>query len=253
MFVQLENKIKILYKITLTTKKSREMKNKKLIVFNLRGTLILSYDQVIGLWCEAIKDVGLSPDFNIIFQNWDKPFRDFILPLLAEKGAWVNGKKIPWTEEQKTAVIKKGEEFFHDLHFNSLANLPKKILELKDAGYELGIITNRSTEFFEDFMADIELKADIFSFIKTGDDDIKKPDPRVFNGALEKFEAKDIVFVGDSPETDLVAAISNDIDFIAIESAPFPKGLFKSKGIHESLIFTSVIKFINAMISAKKL
>lgn len=225
---------------------SKKMKNKKLIVFNLRGTLILSYDQTIGLWCTAIKEVGLTPDFSIIFMNWDKPFRDCIIPLLAEKGKW--------NESQKALVIEKSEELFHDLKFNSLADLPQKIFELKSAGYELGIITNRTLEFFEDFLMDVGMKADIFSFIKTGDDGIKKPDPHVFDMALEKFEASDIVFVGDSPDSDLVAAYSGPkkIDFVAVESAPFPKGLFMSRGVPEHMIVKSVEDFVDDMLALKK-
>ena len=228
------------------------MKSKKLIVFNLRGTLLLSYDQAIGLWCTAIESVGLAPDFSIIFTNWDKPFRDFIIPLLAEKGTWVEGKKVPWTEKQKMQVIKKSEELFHNPNYNTLANLPQKIRDLKEAGYELGIITNRSLEFFEDFMADIELDADIFTFIKTGDDGVRKPDPRVFHNALEKFSTDEIVFVGDTPETDLAAALASGIDFIAIESSRFPKGLFVSRGVQENMIVESVTVFTNDMLALKK-
>ena len=220
------------------------MKSKKMLVFNLRGTLLLSYDQAIGLWCTAIKAVGLTPDFSIIFMNWDKPFRDYIIPLLA--------KKWSWTEEQRLLIIKKSEELFHDLNFNSLANLPQKIRELKESGYELGMITNRSLEFFEDFMADIELDANIFSFIKTGDDGIKKPNPHVFDKDLEKFEAKDIVFIGGDPDIDLVAAQSGGIDFIAVESSPFPKGLFMSRGVPEQMIVKTIADFVNDMLALKK-
>lgn len=222
------------------------MKGKKMVVFNFGGALLLSPDRAIALWCEAIRFVGINPNFTIIYNNWTKSFKDEIIPLLAADGNWSSGLV--------QAVISRSEALFHDTNFNSPANLAEKLLELKVAGYELGIITNRGLDFFQSALSDLGLDNDIFSFVKTGDDGIKKPDPRVFDQVLDVYSAEEIVFIGDSPETDLSAAYSckNKIDFIAIESSSFPRGLFVSRGVPENFIFKSVIEVIDTLLTLKR-
>lgn len=222
------------------------MNNKKLIIFNVDGALLLSTDKIIVLWSEAIRAAGLRPNFRIICRNWDKPFLEYTIPSLAKDGHW--------TEEQTNLVIEKSKELFNDATFNSPAGLPEKLVALKNSGYELGIITNHDLNFFQESLSDLGLDEKIFSFVKTADDGIKKPDPHVFDQALEKFKAEDIVFVGNSHRTDLLAAYSciPKIDFVAIESTCIPRGAFLAEGVPENMVVDSVISFIDDMLTLKR-
>ena len=216
--------------------------NKKLIIFNVDGALLLTKDKIIVLWSQAIRAAGLRPNFRIIFQNWDEPFLENTIPALAKDGCW--------TEEQTNLVIEKSKELFNVATFNSPAGLSEKLVALKNTGYELGIITNHDLAFFQKTLSELGVDEKIFSFVTTSDDGIKKPDPHVFDRALARFRAEDIVFVGNSKETDLWAAYScvPKIDFVAIESTCIPRGAFLVDGVPENMIFDSVISFIDEML-----
>lgn len=220
------------------------MGEKKLVLFNLGGSLLLSADKAIVLLCKAIREAGLKPDYKIICQNWDESISEVVIPLLEKEG--------DWTEEQTGLVMEKCLKLFNDVNFNSPANLEIKLKELKEAGYELGIITNHHRQSFLAALADIGLDYSIFSYVKTGDDGIKKPDPKVFDQVLKKFSPAQIVYVGDSPTDDLPASSKCQIDFAAISSVTYPKGLFLAIGISENMIYETVIDVINDLLKLKK-
>lgn len=220
------------------------MGEKKLVLFNLGGSLLLSADKAIMLLCKAIREAGLKPDFKIICQNWDESISGVVIPLLKNKGKW--------TEEQTDLVMQNCLKLFNDFNFNSPANLAAKLEELKEAGYELGIITNHRRQSFLAALVDIGLDQEIFSYVKTGDDGIKKPNPKVFDQVLKKFSPAQIVYVGNSPTDDLPASSKCQIDFMAIYSTTYPKGLFLARGISENMIYETVIDAINDLLKLKK-
>jgi Predicted phosphatases len=215
------------------------MKSKKLILFNLGGALLISSDKAVSFWCKAITSVGLRPNYKLIYENFDRPFQAEIIPLLVADGNWTPG--------QTQAVIENSKKLFKDVHFNSPTDLATKLEALKNAGYELGIITNRCHKTLLRALFDLGISPDIFSIIKTSDDGIKKPDPRVFDSALELFKAEDIIFVGNCPQEDMKAAIFRDpkIDFAAIVSQTYPPQLFKAFGVKEEFIYESIVDFVN--------
>lgn len=215
------------------------MKKKKLILFNLSGTLLLPTEQVLLAWCTAIRMTGLQPNDGIVFNNFNEDFKNTVIPMLAEKDGW--------TDLQTKTVIEHAKKILNDKNLNCSVGLVEKIGSLKMAGYELGIITNHTSQYLNKRLFKIGLNPEIFKVIKTSDDDIKKPDTRVFDSSLELFPIKDIIFVGHSYNKDFVPANKIGLDFVAITSAD-PRGLFESHGIPQDRIFEKITDFIDSLL-----
>lgn len=218
------------------------MENKELIFFDVDGVLVFSMEKSTTLLCQIIEAARLDFDLRIIENNWGHSFQNVVIPLLAESGNWSDFKK--------ELVLEKSKEFFENTHFNSPDGLSSKFNLLKASGYELGIITNRDHKMLEKALSDMSVDLSIFTYLQTADDCFQKPDPRVFDKALKSFEAKDIIFVGDSPICDLPAAYNgeNKIDFVGITSIIHKKERFVEAGVPEKLIYDSVIDFIDDML-----
>lgn len=216
------------------------MKHKKLILFNLSGTLLLPTEQVILAWCNAIRQTGLQPNDGIVFNNFSEDFKETVIPLLA--------KKEGWTDLQTKTVIENAKRILNDNNLNCSVGLADKLEKLKAAGYELGIITSHTSTYLDKRLFKLGISHNLFRVIKTSDDGIKKPDVRVFDQALELFPIKDVLFVGHCYHKDFVAAKNCGLDFVAITSAN-PRGLFESVGIPPERIFGKITDFIDSMLN----
>lgn len=86
-------------------------------------------------------------------------------------------------------------------------NVKSELLALKEQGIKLLLLSNAQTCFIEaEFPEEIR---EIFDVVLISQElGIKKPSPEVFQLAFEKLEAKpkDIVYVGDSAEDDMIPA-----------------------------------------------
>lgn len=218
------------------------MRNKELIFFDVDGVLVFSMDKSTTRLCQIIEAVRLDFDLKIIENNWGHSFQNVVIPRLAESGNWPDSKK--------ELVMEKSKDFFENTHFHSPDGLSDKFNLLKASGYELGIITNRDHKMLEKAFNDMSVDLNIFTYLQTADDCFRKPDPRVFKNALKYFEAKRIIFVGDSPICDLPAAYNgkSKIDFAGITSIVHKKEHFVAAGVPEKLIYDSVLDFIDQML-----
>jgi len=218
------------------------MRKKKLILFDVDGVLLLSTDKSITLLCKIIKQAGLPLNTKLIFDNWGHLFAEVLIPMLARADNW--------PEFKTELVLEKTNEYFKSISFHSPEGLSAKFQDLSLAGYKLGIVTNRDSDELRRAFVDASLEFDLFEVIKTSDDGIYKPDPRVFDEALKTFKAKEIVFVGDSLICDLPAAYSGEqkIDFVGITSVIHKKKDFMSAGVPPKMIYKSVIDFIDKLL-----
>ncbi len=214
---------------------------KKIVVFNLSGALLLPTDKAIVLWCDAIRHTGIRPDERLIYSNYQKNFREEIIPLLAETGEW--------TDAQIQAVIANARRLFGDDNFNSQAGLSEKMEALKDRGYDLGVVTNQSAQALQESFLDIGLNPEWFKIVHTSDSGVYKPDPRVFDEVLENYDKSEVLFIGTSPKNDLPTAVAAGIDFWAIASATYPQGLFWSRGLDKDQTFESITESIDRLLA----
>jgi putative hydrolase of the HAD superfamily len=88
----------------------------------------------------------------------------------------------------------------------------------------IGLITNGPAEVQRDKIALLDLNAEIDFAVVSGELGIEKPDPRIFQAALELGSATppDSVYIGDSPEFDMEGAHSVGIDRIWVNPNDLP-------------------------------
>ncbi|CAI9391566.1 Pyrimidine 5'-nucleotidase YjjG [Bacillus sp. T2.9-1] len=80
--------------------------------------------------------------------------------------------------------------------------------ELKSNNLSLGMITNGYGQFQMDNIKALEIEKYFDVILVSEWEGVKKPDPRIFNKALEilNVSPNEAIFVGDHPENDVLAA-----------------------------------------------
>jgi pyrophosphatase PpaX len=213
------------------------MKKKKLLVFNLGGALLMPVDEVIRIWCEAIRSIGVRPDLTKIFQHYDDSFQDVIIPELAKDGQW--------TSLQVETVFSYAKKKFHDINTSTNLNLSGKLIEIKESGYALGVITDKNLESLMKGLHNIGCTSDLFDFVSTSDDGFKKPDSRVFAKMFEKYRPEDMLLVGNDYHCEYHLAEKVGIEFVAIASPRFSAKFWESMHSNPHNIYNSVPHFID--------
>ena len=213
------------------------MKEKKLLVFNLGGALLMPVDEVVTIWCDAIRSIGVRLDLVKIFQRYDESFQDVIIPELAKDGEW--------TPLQVDAVFSYAKKKFHDINTSTNLNLSKKLMEIKEKGYVLGVVTDKNLQSLMKGLNNIGCGSDLFDFVSTSDDGFKKPDTRVFAKMFEKYRPEEIIFIGQDYHREFPLAKKVRIEFVAISSSIFTRSFWESMHSNPQNIYESVPAFID--------
>ncbi len=217
------------------------MKEKKLIVFNLAGALLMSTDEVIKIWCDAIRSIGKIPNYTKIFNHYDESFQEVIIPELA--------KEANWTKLEIDAIFNYAKKVFHDINTSTNSNLSEKLSKLKKSGYSLGVTTDKNFNTLIKGLNNIGCSSDLFNFISTSDDGFKKPDSRVLHKMLKKYRPEEMIFVGNDYHRDTPLTKAVGVEFVAISSIKFPVSFWKSMHEKPENVFTSVPEFIDFFLS----
>ncbi len=216
------------------------MQKKTLIVVNLAGALLKPIDEVISIWCQIIRGVGLLPDYKLIYDNFGEDFETCLIPKMAEEYGWSN--------LQIETIISRAKKVFKDINTSTNAALADKLRSLKDIGYALAVVSNKTREKLFDGLLKIGCPHDVFDYIKTGEDGIKKPDIRVFEKFLLDFDQREITLVGDSFHFDYRMAKEAGVNFIAIATKCHPKAAWMPY-VPEENIFESLPQYIDSLLS----
>lgn len=216
------------------------MQKKTLIVVNLAGALLKPIDEVISIWCQIIREAGLLPDYKLIYDDFGEDFETFLIPKLAEKYKWSN--------LQVETIINRAKKVFKAINTSTNADLADKLKRLKDKGYVLAVVSNKTKEKLLDSLLKISCPPDVFDYIKTGEDGIKKPDVRVFDKMLADFKPKDVVLVGDSIHFDYMMAKEAGVSFIAIATKCYPRAAWEPY-VSGERIFESLPQYIDSLLS----
>jgi HAD superfamily hydrolase (TIGR01549 family) len=215
------------------------MERKKIIIFSLGGTLLLSHDDVINVWRKTLKRHGLCADEKIIyFDHYGEDFETVILPKMAEK--------YEWTDAQVDTVVADAKQAFRDINSKVNAGLANKLKALKSQGYSLGILSNRKIAEVESGLEKINCSLELFNFIKTAENGAHKPDPKAFDIMFDSFDPEEMVFVGSDPNKDWPAAKALGIEFVAI-TIPAIIGLWQTAGI--KYIFPNVPAYLDSLLA----
>ena len=161
---------------------------------------------------------GIELTDNKIREHWGKPLQELVC-LLYE------------TDDVNQAMANNTAchtDFPKDLF---AATIPM-LIQLKNMGKVLGIITATSRLSFEHDLTLHKIPKDILDYTQTAEDTkYHKPDPRVFEPAvlwLEKNNIKpnEVLYVGDGLH-DMKAAVGAGFNFIGVETGLVTKKQFK--------------------------
>jgi len=219
------------------------LKEKKLIIFDLDGTILdsaKSLANAINFTLDSLKREKISED---TIRNWIGNGAQMLV-----KRALVKKRDFDENEIDKE-LFEKALKIFLDFYSKNLTNgstlypnVKNSLLKLKNSGYKLAIATNKPTKFIAPLLEFFEIK-EFFDLYIGGDIvDKKKPHPMMLIEISKRLrvDPKFIVMVGDSIN-DLIAAKRANIDFIALtygyhgEEEEFFKSEVKIKKFEEIL------------------
>lgn len=165
------------------------MKDIRLIIFDLDGTLVNAYPAIISSLNFTLRRLNYPPQNNLVIRRavgWGDAnlLRPFVNLKDLEKALVI------YRRHHKTALL-KGARLF--------PNVERLLRNLKDKGYKLAVASNRPTHFSLILIRHLGLKR-YFDYILCADR-LKhiKPHPEILNKIRQRFhlQAAQILYVGD--------------------------------------------------------
>jgi len=193
------------------------LNNKKLLIFDLDGTLI-----------NSALDLGLAINFMLKTLGRDA-FEDETIHHWVGNGAEILVKRAlsasrEFDKDLNKALVEEALELFLDFYANNLAKatLPYKgvqstLKDLKSKGYILAIVTNKPFKFVSPILDKLHLD-NIFELILGGDSlKQKKPHPAPLLHVCEHFTIaiEESLMIGDS-KNDILSANACEMDSVAV-------------------------------------
>jgi putative hydrolase of the HAD superfamily len=183
--------------------------NPRAILFDLddtmndrQGTLRIFVDHFLQEFKSKLGPISLHAlllEYQRVDAGGYRP-RDQVHAMLAES--------LPWLEPTKPESLL---EFWYDL-FPKLSVLTpgarETLMTLKARGIKLGLVTNGKTKVQNEKVDALELRGLLDLILTSEEVGIKKPDPRIFEIALERLqlEPSQVWMVGDHPVNDVLGA-----------------------------------------------
>lgn len=180
----------------------------KAIIFDLDGTL-LNRDASIEMFVDCQYDrlnIELShiPKDTYIKRFIELDQRGYVWKdkVYQQLAAEFEVKEITWEE-----LLQDYLSQFKN-HCMPFPNLKKMLEGLKSQNLLLGMITNGFGQFQMDNLKSLQIEKYFDVILVSEWEGIKKPDPRIFNKALNilNVQPNEAIFVGDHPENDVLAA-----------------------------------------------
>ena len=191
--------------------------NKKLLIFDLDGTLIDSSGDLALAINHTLTTLNL-PTYNLdTIHHWVGNGAETLV-----KRALSGSATIDTTLEK--SYWREALEIFLDFYAKNLAvatvtypNVPTTLKTLKERGYRLAIVTNKPYPFVEPILEALGLD-DLFELILGGDSlEKKKPDPMPLLYVCQNLgvSTDESVMIGDS-KNDTLASKSANMDSIGV-------------------------------------
>jgi putative hydrolase of the HAD superfamily len=139
--------------------------------------------------------------------------RDQAHALLAES--------LPWLEPVSAELLLR---FWYDLFPKLSVPMPQAretLIALQSRGIKLGLVTNGKSKIQNRKVDALKLREFLDLILISEDVGIKKPDPRIFQIALERlqFEAAQVWMVGDHPVNDVLGARAAGLTGVWLKNA----------------------------------
>ena len=194
-----------------------KLKNKKLLIFDLDGTLIDSSGDLALAVNHTLKTLNL-PTYDVdTIHHWVGNGAEILV-----KRALSGSSTIDTTLEE--SYWREALSILLDFYSKNLTvetvtypNVPTTLKTLKERGYRLAIVTNKPYPFVEPILKKFGLE-DLFELILGGDSlEKKKPDPMPLLYVCQKLDISpsESVMIGDS-KNDILASKSANMDSIGV-------------------------------------
>ncbi|SHO81750.1 Phosphoglycolate phosphatase [hydrothermal vent metagenome] len=194
-----------------------KLKNKKLLIFDLDGTLI-----------DSVPDLANAINFTLKKLNRDS-FDEDIIRKWVGNGAITLVKRalsgsVDIVDNLDNELFQKAINIFLENYANNLCNDTKiypnvksSLEELKKRGYILTIVTNKPYKFIKPILESLDIEYLFEYYIGADTLDVKKPHPKPLLYVCNKFniDIDNSVMIGDS-KNDILAGISANIDTIGV-------------------------------------
>lgn len=194
-----------------------QLQDKKLLIFDLDGTLINSAPDLANAVNAMLGILGRDGFDTDMVHGW---VGNGALMLVRRA---LSGDVIP-DESLNDDFIANALEIFMDCYAKNLCvdtheypHVNSTLRELKSRGYHMCIVTNKPFRFVEPILTGLGLDG-IFDYILGGDStEFKKPDPMPLLNACEHFgiEIADALMIGDS-RNDIEAANNCSMDSVGV-------------------------------------
>lgn len=194
-----------------------EFKDKKLLLFDLDGTLIDSVPDLSDAVNYMLKELNRSVFSEDIIRTWVGNGAQTLV-----KRALLGQSDI--SNDIDTELFEKALNIFLIFYKNNVcvntklySDVYETLHSLKKQNYRLVIITNKPYDFIKPILLKLELD-NLFEYFIGGDSlEKKKPDPMPLLHVCEKFNIsiEDSIMIGDS-KNDILAANSIDMDSIGV-------------------------------------
>ncbi len=194
-----------------------KLENKKLILFDLDGTLVDSIPDLVVAVNYMLNETGKEPFDEETVRTWVGNGVQ-VLVKRALSGSVDIDENLD--EELYQRSLKIFMEFYGEnvCKETTIYEGVKQTLEsLKQKGFTLSIVTNKPYDFVGPILEKLEIDT-LFEMIVGGDSlEKKKPDPLPLTHVCEKlgFSIKQSVMVGDS-KNDILAAKSANMDTVGV-------------------------------------
>lgn len=204
---------------------NHKTKNIKAVLFDLDGTLRLhlpSGSEVFVEYLRSIK-VHFSEEDKIRAERWEHFYFAHSLEIQVDVETFKSNTKEFWVNYSKRRLVALGlsprqaAELAPEVSAHMGTNYkpevyvpeeaPLILTSLKEAGYTLGVVSNRDEPFHEELK---NLKLDAYFEFSLAGGEVKsfKPDTRIFQKGLElaNAAAHEAVYIGDNYFADIVGA-----------------------------------------------
>jgi putative hydrolase of the HAD superfamily len=140
--------------------------------------------------------IYMQRSFYLHLELFRETFRGFAEGLSAEP----SDDFLDWVHEEQRAMAVE--------HLEVRPGCAETLAELADEGLHVGIVSNIDEDYLAPMLAQAGLEALVHSRTSSEEARSCKPDARIFHHALEKSgtEPGETLFVGDSPEADVLGA-----------------------------------------------
>lgn len=206
------------------TMNQRAKNHIKAILFDLDGTLRHHLPTGVQVFMDYLASQGLrfTDDEKNRAERWEHFYFASSLEIQQDRKAYKEDGEF-WTNYAKRRLVALGLHHTQaaelapqvsahmSTHYKPEAYVPREVpptlTTLKDAGYVLGVVSNRDKPYHEE-LKDLKLDPYFGFSLAAGEINAFKPDPRIFKRGLELAgtSAQETMYIGDNYFADIVGS-----------------------------------------------